>query len=159
MAYLGGTRPSAAGLRLRFRVWRGGPRLDAALADGTDPTSDPALALRARQLTGASSRNAMANTIRNVLDAVDEPREAWAHGGPRPPLQTDAIIAARDRLETLADELRQRPRVKAQTAALASLLLWDSASPLYSPCADATVEAWTQTLYERLGAASPSPPL
>src|SRR3954469_22915292 len=119
MPHLDSARDTPRGLRLRFRAWCRRGRLDAALAAGADPGADPALALRARQLTAASSRNALANTIRNVLDAVDEPPEMWAHGGPRPPLQREAIVAARDPLLALAQQLRQRSRVSAQSVALA----------------------------------------
>src|SRR5213592_765833 len=97
---------SAAGLRLRWKVWRERARLDAALAAGADPALDRALALRARQLTGPTSRRAMANAISNVLDAADEHSDAWPPAGSRPPLQREAIAVARDRLMVVVEQLR-----------------------------------------------------
>src|SRR5439155_20259442 len=47
-------------LELRLRVWRRRTRLDAALADGAAPTDEPALALRAEQLTRMPTRRSIA---------------------------------------------------------------------------------------------------
>ncbi|HEY3188170.1 MAG TPA: hypothetical protein VGJ70_11890 [Solirubrobacteraceae bacterium] len=146
MANTAAREQSAAGLRLRWKVWRERARLDAALAAGADPALDRALALRARQLTDPTSRRAMANAISNVLDAADE----WLPASSRPPLQREAIAAARDRLMVVVEQLRQRAVIPAQGAALTSLLVWDSASPLYSPIAEASVLAWAQTVTESL---------
>ena len=129
-------------LRLRLRVWRQRPRLDAALADGADPADDPALSLRAEQLTQPSTRAAIACTIANILDAAEEPPEAWGRDGPRPPLQRGAVLAARDDLLALATLMRARDDVSPQAAALAARLVWDSASPLYATEAGATVSQW-----------------
>src|SRR5213080_3553623 len=139
-------RPQDAKLRLRLAVWRHRGQLDAALAAGADPAPGSALALRARQLTDPTTRTALASAIANVLDTADEPPDAWPSGGARPPLQREAIAAARDLLLTLVDQLRVRPGVSPQAAALASLMVWDSASPLYSPIAGASVAAWAQTV-------------
>ena len=112
-------------------------KLDAALAAGADPADDPALALRARQLTAQSTRDAIARTLRNLLDAAEEPPEAPGPPGPRPPLQRDAILAGQAAVLALADRLRHP--VSTQAAALAALLVWDSASPLYTPRPDTSV--------------------
>lgn len=146
----------AAPLRLRLKVWRERVQLDAALAAGADPALDSALALRARQLTDPTSRRALANAITNVLEAAGEPAEARRPEGSRPPLQREAIATARDRLMVVADQLRRRAAIPAQGAALASLLVWDSASPLYSPIAEVSVLVWAQTLAESLAAPLPS---
>ena len=145
-------QPEDANLRLRIDVWRHRAQLDAALAAGADPTARRPLALRARQLTDPTTRCALANAIANVVDAAEEPAESWRLGGPRPPLQREAVAVARDLLFTVVEHLRHRPRVSPQAAALASLMVWDSASPLYSPLADATVTAWAQTLIDALAA-------
>jgi len=129
-------------LRLRFKVWRTRPRLDAELADGADPADDPALSLRAQQLTRRSTRAAIASAIANILDAAEEPPEAWGRDGPRPPLQRAAVLAARPDLLALADLMRGRGAVSPQAAALAARLVWDSASPLYATQAGATVTQW-----------------
>src|SRR5207244_8232903 len=95
-------------IRLRLRVARQRTRLDAALAEGDDPDTDPALALRARQLTALATRRAIANAITNILDAAEEHPSKWAPGGPRPPLQRDQIVASQDALLRVADHLADR---------------------------------------------------
>jgi hypothetical protein len=143
-------RQSHDGLRLRFTTWRRQTRLDAALAEGDDPGNDPALALRARQLTELSRRHAIARTLRNVIDAAEEPPHAWGHGGPRPPLQRDAILTARNELLSIADRLTEPRDVSPQAAALASMMVWDSASPLYASDTDATVSGWARAVTETI---------
>src|SRR5204863_1214712 len=81
-------------IRLRLRVWSRRTRLDAMLAQGHDPGEDPALALRADQLTRPSTRRALARTLWNLLDAAEEPPGAWTRGDPRPPLQRESLLAA-----------------------------------------------------------------
>ena len=119
-------------------------RLDRALAEGGDPGADPALALRAAQLRNASTRSAIATTVEHLLDAAAGPADALPHGGPRPPLQQASLLDARDELLALADALRSPRAPSAQTVALAALLVWDSASPAYSPYSGATVTAWAR---------------
>jgi hypothetical protein len=130
-------------LGLRLRVARHRTQLDTALAEDADPAADPALALRARQLAQPSTLRAIASALDNILDAVEEPPEAWSSGGPRPPLQREAILAAQDELRTLAARLRETRSVSPQAAALAALLVWDSASPIYADRPGTTVEYWT----------------
>lgn len=120
------------GLMLRARALGRRTRLDAELAAGADPSRDPALELRARQLTGSSSRVAIATTIHHLLDAADEPLEAWRGRGPRPPLQREAILAARSDLLAIADRLSSAAPVTPRTAALAAQLVWDAGSPIYA---------------------------
>ncbi len=121
-----------AQVSLRMRVLRQRSRLDAALAAGADPTDDAALALRAHQLTTPASRRAVAGAIRNLIDACEEPRQAWGPGGPRPPLQTDDVLAARGELLAVAGHLCATESISPQTAALAAQLVWDCASPIYA---------------------------
>src|SRR5215218_2075172 len=70
--------------------------LDAALAGGADPDSDPALALRAERLTEPATREALAGTIQNLIDAAEEPPSAWRGGDPRPPPRTSPPASAGD---------------------------------------------------------------
>jgi hypothetical protein len=130
------------------------PRLDAALADGADPEAEPALALRARQLTEPRARRAMASALRSILEAAEEPPDARSLGGPRPPLQREAILADRAHLLALAARLREP--VPPQAAAMASLLVWDSASPLYAAEVRATLEQWTATILDAVSRAGGS---
>lgn len=138
------------GLRLRFRVWRQRIRLDKALAEGVDPAHDPALGLRARQLTDLSTRLAVARTIGNLLDAAQEPPDAWGRNGARPPLQREAIIGSRDDLLALSNRLRRPQSIPPQAVALATCLVWDSGSPLYGYEADAGASRVIRTVVEAL---------
>src|SRR5207247_826399 len=126
-------------VRLRLRVARQQIKLDSALAGGADPDADAALAQRAHQVTGLSTRQAIANAIGHILDAAEEPRESWGQDGSRPPLQRDDILAARELLLALAARLRQPDYMPPRPAALAALLVWDSASPMYAPGTSTTV--------------------
>src|SRR3954452_18218929 len=107
-------------MALRLMTLRRRAGLDAALAEGIDPARDPLLALRAQQLTSPPTRQAIARTIRNLLDAAEEPRL-----GSRPPLQAQDVLAARVELLAVAQRLTGPDPVSPQAAALASQLVWD----------------------------------
>jgi hypothetical protein len=132
-------------LRLKLDVSLHRTRLDRALAEGADPESDAALTFRARQLTSPATRHAIANTIKNLLDSAEEPPENWTHCDARPPLQRDDLLAAKDELGALAEELRQENGMTPRAAALAATLVWDSASPAYAQ-SDTSVLEWTDAV-------------
>lgn len=142
------------GVRLRFAVWRHRSRLDAALADGQEPKGDPLLTLRAEQLTSAASRLALARTLRNLIDAAEEPPDAWGSTGSQPPLQREGVLAARDDLVALADRLSEPRAVRPQGAARAAALVWDSASRMYSAYPDGSVSHEARDVLEALDAMS-----
>lgn len=119
-------------LMLRVRTLSRRAHLDAELAAGADPSRDPALALRAGQLTSASTRRAIATTILHLIDAAEEPPHAWPARGPQPPLQREAVLAARDDLLAIVDRLTGSKPVTARAAALAAQLVWDAGSPVYA---------------------------
>jgi hypothetical protein len=131
-------------LRLKLDVSLHRTRLDRALAEGADPRSDAALALRARQLTSTTTLRAIAGTIENLIDAAEESPSSWTNGDPRPPLQRHDLLAARDDLRALAEALRDR-EVDPQAAALAATLVWDSASPAYAQ-SETSVGEWTKAV-------------
>jgi hypothetical protein len=135
-----------AGVVLRIKTFGRRARLDAALAEGADPGADPALALRAQQLTEPATCRAIATTIHNLLDAAEEPRHAW---GSEPPLRQEAVLAARDELTAIARRLSDAGAISPQAAALAAQFVWDAASPIYSE-ADFSVWEWAQVILERL---------
>jgi hypothetical protein len=135
-------------LRLRLQAALQRARLDAALAEGADPDDDRALALRAHQLTAQSTRHALARSLHNILDAAEEAPEAWDPPGPRPPLQRDAILTSQDDILAVADRLRHP--ISPQAAALAALLVWDSASPLYTSRPDTTITEWIHSIFDLL---------
>ena len=139
-------------MRLRFAVWRNRGRLDAELAAGLDPDGDALLAARAEQITSAASRRALAQTLRNVLDAAEEPPDGWPSA--RPPLQRDEVLAAREDLEALADRLSDPRSVRPQGAACAVALVWDSASPVYAASEDGSVAELARDVLEVLDEAA-----
>lgn len=117
-------------LMLRARTVARRSHLDAELAAGADPARDPALGLRARQLTGTVTRAAIATTIHHVLEDAERPAPTQLVS--RPPLQREAILAARADLLAIADRLTGPAQVTARAAALAAQLVWDSGSPVYA---------------------------
>ena len=130
--------------RLRVAVRR--RQLDAALASGADPAADPALALRARQLRAPRTRSALANTLVNLLGAAEEPPGAWHKGDPRPPLQREAVLAARPELLALIDRLMQPGEMSPRSLARTSQLAWDSASPVYAGNSSEGVAEFARTI-------------
>ncbi len=120
-------------LRLRLRVARRRTKLDRALAEGASPDADPALELRATQLTARSTRRAIAGTIADLLSAAEEePPEAFGAVSARPSLRGDEILASRAELRAVVDALEEPHPLSPQAAALAAWLVWDSASPMYA---------------------------
>jgi hypothetical protein len=125
---------------LRLRALGRRATLDVALADGADPASDPLLGLRAEQLTSRATRHTIATTIRNLLDAAEEPML-----GSRPPLQADDVLAARKELLAVARRLEAPEPLSPQAVALASRLVWDCASPIYA-AGDFSVWEWARAI-------------
>jgi hypothetical protein len=114
-------------LRARVFVRRG--KLDRLLAAGADPSWDPELGLRARQISAPRRRRALAEGIeRAVWEAHRPPR--WSCAAP---LDRRAVRTATPELGTLALELAIQPAPAAQGVALATQLLRDPDSPLYAP--------------------------
>jgi hypothetical protein len=118
--------------RLRDRLaarWRA-RRLDRALAGGTPPEANAALALRAQRLTEPDRRGSIADALRRILREAHEgcrpragrvvPSRAW-------------VTAAREELSLLADTLDDPGPVTAGGVAQAWMLLTDGTGPLYNP--------------------------
>jgi hypothetical protein len=127
-------------------------QLDAALAAGVDPASDPALTLRADRLREPGTRKALANTLQNLLDAAEEPPSAWRRGDPRPPIRRGAVLAARSDLLALMARLRQPGPAPVRAVALAARLAWDSASPVYAAGSSGSVGDFARTILRLLPA-------
>lgn len=114
-------------LRARVSVRRG--KLDGLLAAGADPSWDPELGLRARQISAPRRRRALAESIeRAVWEAHRPPR--WSCTAP---LDRRAVRTATPELSALALELTIQPAPRVQGVALATQLLRDPDSPLYAP--------------------------
>jgi hypothetical protein len=125
--------------RLRVRWKR--LELDSALADGANPVRSEELALRAQQLADPTTRNRIATGIENVF--------RLATTGPGPGATTAMSIAAFDGyrvaanqpgLASLAGKLRAKGPHGIRGLAMASVLVEDAGSPLYTRSGVDTLE-------------------
>lgn len=102
--------------------------LDRLLAAGAAPEQSPAIAGRARILTGRRSRRRLAAGLGRALrSAGSEYRGLSAAVAP----DSVAVLAARPVLGALERRLRDPRPIRAQGAAMLSILLTDGTSPLY----------------------------
>ena len=141
-------------LRLRVRVIRDRGPLDTALAEGAQPDRDSRIAVRARALSSPQARRRLATMIGDLLDAAEEPPDAFSPRGSQPPLQRESIRVARPELQELAARLAALHPMPVQAIALTALLVWDAASPMYTVRDDATVIGWTLAAVDAAGAAA-----
>ena len=117
-----------ARFRDRLTARLGATWLDVELARGVPPETRAALALRAQALGETRTREALAGSLRRVLDG--------ARQGSRPRrgqiaiLRAD-VLAAADQLERLIERLLEPGMVAARGCALVRVLLIDGTSPLY----------------------------
>jgi hypothetical protein len=145
--------PTLGGVRLRLDVALHRRALDAALAGGVSPAAEPALALRAQQLSERPTREALATTLLDVLAAAEKPPSTWGRGDPRPPLRRDAVLAARPELLALAERLSGPREVSPRALASAAQLAWESASPIYAGESVRSVADFARAILELQGAA------
>ena len=117
---------------VRLRVLLKRLDLDAALAEGANPTSSGELALRAEQLGDPGQRNRLATGIENLF------RMATMGPGPeatvslvRAPFDPARVAANEPELAELAEILRREGPHNVRGLAMASVLIEDSDSPLY----------------------------
>jgi hypothetical protein len=145
---LAATSPSAApSLWLRARVWWNWPALARELAAGGDPDATAELTVLGRQLIGLHTQQRLADTLERVMAAASR--------RPRPPsvkvsLNRHEILGARDELAALAERLRDGTPAPVQGLAIATLLVHDGASPLYSRRAATDVLSQAREARERL---------
>lgn len=140
-----GPRTPPPGRRLRLQAWLRRRALDRQLADGRVRMTDPAVALRARELCTYAERRAIAAGLATILDAADERQTC-----PASPLILDhvAVLSLRDEITTLIERLRSDAVCDVQGIALASLLLEEPRSPLFR----ASRRTLAQALAEIFGA-------
>jgi hypothetical protein len=123
-----GTEFASASLRLQVLLRR--RRLDRLLAEGTSPTSDPRLALRAARLTRPALRAGFAAALRDSVRSLDQSALTLRR---RPQASVDAasVHACAAEIGDLASALTDiNPRVRG--VALVNALLTDGLSPLYA---------------------------
>jgi hypothetical protein len=111
------------------RVWLRRGSLDRRLAAGADPQASPELARRARQINSRRFRAGLAASIRNLLDAAEEPRRAFTSAVP---VRRYAILGERELLLELAAELESGEDLRPRGIALVERLVTDGSSPIYA---------------------------
>ena len=120
-------------LWLRIRVALKRLELDSAIANGADPRTTDALALRARQLTDSSTRTRLATGIENLFRlATMGPGSEATTSLVRAPFDRYRVAANRPELEELAGKLRRAGSHNVRGLAMASVLVEDPRSPLYA---------------------------
>jgi hypothetical protein len=111
---------------LRLRVWRKREVLDAALADGAEPTQSPELTLRAQQLVEPRKRAELATSIHALIDIADrQPNPLQATFRP------SQVQANRSSLLELAERLRGQGPHALRGLAMTARLIEDGRGPLY----------------------------
>jgi len=113
--------PREAPWWLRLRVRWQAEELDAELAQGRLPGEEPALALRAAQLTSEPERHRLACRLDDLVATARRPPWRTARIAPRPA----EVLAAASDLAALAADLRAASSVRAQGVARASRLFSD----------------------------------
>jgi hypothetical protein len=122
-----GMRPGSRALAVR--VWLCRIDLDRDLAQGANPTTDPARGLRAQQLLERRHRRRLAACLRWLVDQARRPqRSPWAVAVPSDRRQ---VAEAGDLLLVLADRLEDVEDPCPRSAALASFLVSDPLSPVH----------------------------
>jgi hypothetical protein len=130
--------------RLRWSHWS----LDAELAMGTDPASDPALALRAAQLGSDRHRRRLAGWVERLVRDADASRSPGRSAAA--PIVCEQVTEARDSLIFLAAVLRNAKQVHPRGLAMVKRLLSDAGSVLYTDGARGAVELHVRTALDHL---------
>jgi hypothetical protein len=117
---------------VRIRAWLRQPRLDAALAKGTDPWSSAELMLRAERLASWSERRHIAAGLVTLVALAEDrlPPSSYLR------VRRRAVIEQRDSLLLLAERLDQPAPVEVAVVAELALLLSDASSPAYAGARD-----------------------
>jgi hypothetical protein len=112
------------------RVWLRKGSLDSRLAAGADPAASPELERRARQLASPRFRAGLAASIRNLIDAAEEPPRGLSSAVP---LRRREILRDRELLLELAADLELGDDLRPRGIALVERLLTDGTnSPVYA---------------------------
>jgi hypothetical protein len=117
-------------LRLRLRTARGRAELTREIAEGTNPSTRPELALRAAQLTSDRNRR---TTARNLLRTISEAHKPPMTRSRMVMVQRAAVIEAESAINAMIERVRSPKPVQAQGMALAERILTNAdGSPLYN---------------------------
>jgi hypothetical protein len=108
-------------------------RLDSQLAGGADPDADPALAIRAHQLTRPRYRRRLAASVEHLVE--DLGTDPGSYMSSAVPFRLDQVAEARGTLLSLAGALRDVDPVNPRGVAMTLRLITDPGSPLYAGAA------------------------
>ena len=122
--------PDEAGIFIKAQARFRGRSLDRALSIGEDPASSPVLTRRAAWLTSTKNRNALARSIRRLLDPPSGRRPGPSAAVPP---HRGELAGARMPLARVAALLEIAEPVYARGVARLQLLLTEGGSPLYAP--------------------------
>jgi hypothetical protein len=137
----GGRYWQGRALWLAVKVWFRRPTLDRELAEAVRPDSDPARALRARQLSSWRCRRHLANGLRLlVAEARRPPNAMWPT---LVPLNRQQVVEAGAPLLLLADRLVEDEEASPRAVALASFLVRDPYSPAAVPVTDPDIPTFS----------------
>ena len=125
--------PLLGGVWLHWHTRRRANELDTQLAGGTDPLQSDELSLRVGHLASARTRARLASAFRGAVRLADMQYDPFRM--PRPTIQRAHIRANRQLLLQLAGCLSAGGTLGVEGLALASLLVNDRTSPLYSEAA------------------------
>ena len=142
----------------RFRAWRYEPRIDSALAGGTDPWRSGELFLRAVHLAARDERRRLADAIEQLVTRAKDGRQGRPYrrlrrrqpASPYPTLRRREILAHRNGLMALAARIGAPAPVPVSVVARLMLLLCAGSSPIF--VGGRPVEEMTTTVHECLQA-------
>jgi hypothetical protein len=132
-----------ASLALRLRVYLTRGALDRKIAAGRPYHGAPALELRARQLSQASSRQQIASSLRDTVDFAEQ--RASNRVPSAAVVESAAVRRAREPILGLAERLEGPAQLNPAGIARARVLITDGLSPLFDRYCPQTV---TQAIYE-----------
>jgi hypothetical protein len=118
-----------AGWRARLSAAVRRRSLDRRLLDGESPATSGELSERAQRLLSPTNRRRLAESFEKVAEAASQPPRLTA----QVPLRRRDILENRPLLLSLSRDLEADESVNPRGVILASRLLCDGGSPLYSP--------------------------
>jgi hypothetical protein len=145
-----GSSSRKPGLWYRLQARIAGPSLDARLAGGEQPWSDPVLASRASQLVTDRNRRRLVQGLERALAGPPD-RVSFSSAVA---CNHQAVEVARPALEQLVQALYSRDQVQAQGIVLTHRLLTDPCSALYHP---AELDELDEVARQALVALAPEP--
>jgi hypothetical protein len=121
--------PLLGGLTLRCRARLRASALDAQLARGDDPVASDELSARAGQLQSPRTRSRLAIGLRGAVEIAHRPPDGFSAGLS---IRKVRVRACQLVFAELAERLGDEGPLGVQGLAIASLLISDGDSPLYS---------------------------